>query len=871
MKLQFCNNTRLPEPPNGMRKYDGLVPIRIKQVGANSRPGTCGPRPCHLYMANQDSTSLHRYQRKRNFDVTPEPPPHATTVGEELAFVIQKHWSRRLHYDFRLELDGVLMSWAVPKGPSYDPKEKRMAIHVEDHPIDYADFQGTIPAKQYGAGTVIVWDTGTWEPVGDPHEGLKKGKLVFKLHGQKLAGLWELVKIAKADDKQEAWMLFKKRDEWARPLADYDVIKAFPDSVVTEPLGLLEEREGNGSAQPEQVAFDLSLAIKAPMPSKLEPQLATLAASLPTGKDWIIETKFDGYRMMARIDKDRVRFFTRNGHDWTSKFKSLASELERLGIKSAWLDGEMVVLRDGLPDFQSLQNAIDSARNENIVYFLFDIPYFDGQDLKDVPLWSRRALLSHLVSPGERIRISEAFDAPAPQVFKAACDVGLEGLLFKRTDARYVSGRTQSWLKAKCTLRQEFVVVGFTDRAGQAHEIGSLLLGYHTDGELRYAGSVGTGWDARMAGDLRKRLAKLEIPSAPFEGKMPKSRWSKRAQGEEHWVKPQLVVEVAFTEWTKDGVVRQASFKGIRSDKPAGEITKEAATTLSTTAVKVTHAERIIDPSIGTTKLELFRYYESIAAWMVPHLKDRPVALLRAPNGIGEEMFFHKHPESKLPGLKEHDPALWSGHGALVTIDTPEALLSAAQMNAVELHTWNSTVKRLNEPDRVIFDLDPGEGVKWAHVQEAALLVNTLLSELGLKSWLKTSGGNGLHVVVPLQPVLDYDTVKDFSKAVVQHLVRTIPQRFTARSGAANRKGKIFVDYLRNGFSQTTVAAFSARARPGLGMSMPLDWDQLMTVKSASQWNISNAREYLSFQTVDPWREYWTTRQRLSAAIKKLP
>jgi bifunctional non-homologous end joining protein LigD len=574
--------------------------------------------------------------------------------------------------------------------------------------------------------------------------------------------------------------------------------------------------------------------------------------------------------MLARIARGRVRLFTRNGHDWTSKFKSLAAEIERLQLKDAWLDGEMVVLKDGRPDFQSLQAAIDSARNEGIVYFLFDIPYFAGQDLREVPLWSRRALLAALVAPGERIRVSESFDAAATQVFKAACEFGLEGLMFKRSDARYIAGRTQSWLKAKCSLRQEFVVVGFTNRAGQAKEVGSLLLGYYTDGALRYAGSVGTGWDARTANDLHTRLARLESPAAPFEGKIAKSRWSRRAQGEEHWVTPQLVVEVAFTEWTSQGLVRHASFKGLRDDKPAGEIGREAARTLAAASVKMTHADRVMDPSTGLTKLDLFRYYESIAAWMLPHLKDRPVALLRAPNGIADEMFFHKHPESKLPGLKVHDPPLWPGHGALVTIETADALMSAAQMNAVELHTWNSTIKKLDEPDRVIFDLDPGEGVKWAHVQEAALLVNTLLTELGLQAWLKTSGGNGLHIVVPLAPTLDYATVKDFSKTFVQHMVRTIPQRFTARPGAVNRKGKIFVDYLRNGFSQTTVSAFSIRARPGLAMSMPLDWNQLMVVKSAAQWNILNAREYLSFQTVVPWRDYWTTQQRLGAAIKKL-
>ncbi|MDW3683003.1 DNA ligase D [Cupriavidus sp. CV2] len=826
---------------------------------------------------------LAHYQEKRDFRVTPEPAPQLSglsTPDKCLAFVIQKHWAGRLHYDFRLELDGVLLSWAVPKGPSYDPQEKRMAIHVEDHPIEYANFEGTIPPKQYGAGTVLIWDRGMWEPVGDPRAGMRDGKLVFKLHGEKLAGLWELVRISKPEDKQDLWMLFKKRDEWAQPLAEYDVVKALPDSVIDRPLGLVEQREPKTSSAklPAVVStIDLSLAVKGDLPDKLEPQLASLAATLPKGDGWVVEPKFDGYRMMARIDKGRVRLFTRGGHDWTNKLKSLAAEVEKLGITSAWLDGEIVVLKNGLPDFNALQNAIDGARNENVVYFLFDIPYWDGQDLRKVPLSARRARLEQLLedATGERLRFSQHFDAPPAQVFKAACELGLEGLMFKRHDAPYVSTRTQTWLKAKCTLRQEFVICGFTDRSAAPQEVGSLLLGYHVDGKLRYAGNVGTGWDAKTGRDLWTRLTTLGVPSAPFDAEAVKpGRWSKRTAGSEHWVQPLLVAEVAFAEWTPDGHVRQASFKGLRTDKPASQITREAAKTAASapapSSVKVTHPERVIDPSTGLTKLDLVRYYESVADWMLPHLKDRPLSMLRAPNGITEELFFQKHPESKMPGLKEHDPAVWPGHAALLTVDNLDALLSAAQMNVVEFHTWNSMVKRLDKPDRVIFDLDPGEALKWPHMQEAALLVHTLLTELGLKAWLKTSGGKGLHIVVPLSPRLDYDTVKGFSRAFVQHIARTIPQRFSATSGPANRKGKVFVDYLRNGMGQTTVAAFSARARPGLGVSMPVTWEQLRSLKSGAQWTVATAREYLSFQTEDPWNDYWSTRQSLTTAMKRL-
>jgi len=831
--------------------------------------------------SNRNLPSLSRYRGKRDFSVTPEPEPRSpppSSLAKGLSFVVQKHWSRRLHYDFRLELDGVLLSWAVPRGPSYDPQEKRLAIHVEDHPIDYAGFEGTIPPDQYGAGGVIVWDHGTWEPVGDPREGMEAGKLVFRLHGEKLAGTWELVRTAKPDDRQDQWMLFKKRDEWAKARAEFDVVKALPDSVIDKPLGLIEEREpksGPRSPPGADPEIDLSLAVIAELPARLEPQLATPATTLPNGGNWIVETKFDGYRILARMDSGSVKLFTRGGHDWTRKLRSLANELRELRASSAWLDGEIVVLRDGLPDFNALQNAIDGSEGDDIVYFLFDLPYLDGKDLRKMPLSARRALLAQLVGePGMRIRISEQFDAPPGQVFRAACELGLEGLMLKRRDAPYVSARTQTWLKAKCTLRQEFVISGFTDRAGAHQEVGSLLLAYHVDGRLLHAGSVGTGWDANTARELWARLATLEVPAPPFDPEtIRQGRWSRRNAGSEHWVRPDLVAEVAFADWTPDGHVRQASFKGLRTDKPAGDITREAARTMAPVAphaVKVTHPDRVIDPSTGLTKLDLVRYYESIAEWILPHLKDRPLSVLRAPEGIAGELFFQKHPETSIPGIREHDPALWPGHSALMSVDTLDALASAAQMNVVEFHTWNSTVTHLGTPDRVIFDLDPGEGVSWPHVKEAALLVRTLLTELGLQAWLKTSGGKGLHVVVPLAPRRDYDVVKGFANAFVRHIAKTIPQRFSAVAGPANRKGKVFVDYLRNGFGQTTVAAFSARARPGMGVSMPVSWEQLTSLKSGDQWTVATAREALSFLAEDPWHDYWSTRQSLTAALKRL-
>lgn len=816
---------------------------------------------------------LERYNAKRDFSGTAEPQGRvARKKAKALAFVIQKHWASRLHYDFRLELDGVMLSWAVPKGPSYDPAVKHMAVRVEDHPVSYNQFEGEIPKGHYGAGRVIIWDRGEWEPVGDPHEGLAQGKLVFQLHGEKLAGLWELVRIAKPGDKQEAWLLLKKKgDAWARPSSEYDVVTALPDSVVESPLGRIEEREGREAGE-DASAPDLSQAVKAVLPKTLEPQLATLVSAAPTSGHWIVENKFDGYRMLVRLSAGKARLITRNGNDWTAKLKSLAAEIEQLGIAKAWLDGEIVVLNEaGVPDFNQLQDAIDGARNGDIVFYLFDVPFLGDRDLRAVPLQSRRAVLQGLLKghEGPRIRFSEAFPAPPGEVLDAACRIGLEGVMLKRADSPYVSRRSDSWLKLKCQRRQEFVVLGFTDRSNSAGEVGALLLGYHDEqGRLRHAGAVGTGWGSAQGRELHRQLVALETdrpavaPEAP-----PPSRRGGRSRGRERWVRPELVVEVAFGEWTPDGHIRHASFRGLRSDKPAETIVREqampAATPPQAPAVKVSHPERVIDAASGITKLDLVRYYESVADWLLPHLRERPVSLVRAPRGIAGQLFFQKHADAPMPGIRQLDAALWPGHESLLVVESTEGLLSAAQLNVVEFHTWNSTTAHIDQPDRIVFDLDPGEGVPWAHLQEAAVLTRTMLEELGLRSWLKTSGGKGLHVVVPLKPKASDEEAKDFAHAVVLHMARTIPQRFVAKSGAANRVGKIFIDYLRNGHGQTTVAAFSARARPGLGVSMPLAWEQLAELKSGAQWTVRTARDHLSLQRTDPWADYGKSRQTL--------
>jgi bifunctional non-homologous end joining protein LigD len=601
----------------------------------------------------------------------------------------------------------------------------------------------------------------------------------------------------------------------------------------------------------------------------------------------------------------------------------LVAQLKALGIESAWLDGEIVVMgEDGVPHFNKLQNAFDSSRTENIQYFLFDVPFLEGHDLRQLPLRERRAVLKALLDakldPKGRgqLRFSDDFKGDAASVLRSACRMKLEGVIAKRADAPYVSRRSETWLKLKCSQRQEFVIGGFTDRKGDPDSpaIGSLLLGVHDgEGRLVFAGSVGTGWSSALAADLKRQLLKVEAKQSPFDAgdAARKGRRSRRTGALERWVGPTLVAEVSFSEWTPDGQLRHPSFEGLRADKPAKAITRERAVTpagaqavkktgaaakktdaavkrtgaaakktgaaakkTSPSAVgstRVTHPERVIDASTGLTKLDLVRYYESIADWMVPYLKGRACSLLRGPSGIEGQLFFQKHLDRlRIPGVKELDPALFPGHDALLEVPSAEALVAAAQMNVIEFHTWNSQVRNIDKPDRVVFDLDPGEGVGWQRVQEGAALTRSLLQQLGLESWLKTSGGKGLHVVVPIAPRHDGATVRALAQAVVEQLARVIPDRFVAKSGPSNRVGKIFVDYLRNTQGATTAAAYSARARPGLGVSMPLEWDQLSELKSGAQWTIANAREHVSLRAQDPWKDYATSRQSIAAALKTL-
>lgn len=801
---------------------------------------------------------LQRYRDRRDFGATPEPAPEAEAApAEALQFVVQRHQARRLHYDFRLELDGVLLSWAVPKEPSLDPADRRLAVRTEDHPLAYAGFAGRIPEGHYGAGVVELWDRGRWRPRGDAHEGLARGKLAFELEGQRLRGAFELVRTKSANGKQERWLLFRKRE-----------VAAAPAALPALPTG--------------------------PLPQRLSPQLASLAEASPAtlarldAEQWLLETKFDGYRLLARLEDGRARLFTRNGHDWTERMPMLARAIEALPIGTAWLDGEIVVPAQpdaqARGDFNALQNAFErggAAASEAIVYWLFDVPWFEGHDLRETPLQARRELLRQLlersVPRGRKavaslLRFSAEVEGDAAQALHAACAAGGEGVIAKRRDAPYREARSDSWLKLKCRRRQEFVVVGYSPRSDDARAVGSLSLAvYDEAGTLVTAGRVGTGFSIATARALMRRLQPLR--AGPAATPQP--------------VAPRCVVEVEFAEWTPAGQVRQASFVALREDKPPEAIRREAAAPLPPSAtprasaatpkaaapagVRVTHGERVIDARSGATKLDLVKHYDRVADAMLAELRGRAVALLRAPQGVAGETFFQKHAQAaSLPGARVLDASLWPGHEPLLEIRTREGLLGAAQMNVVEFHTWNSRTRSMGKPDRMVFDLDPGEGVGWAAVREGAQLVRAMLAELELQSWLKTSGGKGLHVVVPIAARWPFETVKGFSRAIVRHLAQTLPDRFVARSGPKNRVGRIFVDYLRNGEGATTVAAYSARARPGLGVSMPLAWEALASISGSAHWSVADAAAHVAARALDPWDGIEAARQSLAAPMRKL-
>jgi bifunctional non-homologous end joining protein LigD len=792
---------------------------------------------------------LGRYREMRDFSVTPEPRGRKLAGrAKQLRYYIQRHAATRLHYDFRLELEGVLKSWAVPKGPSLDPADRRLAVQTEDHPLDYGEFEGVIPEKQYGAGDVLLWDRGVWTPEdADPPAALRKGRLHFRLDGKKLAGRWVLSRM-----KDHEWLLIKRGDETAR--SGFDVVRELPESVKRAPRRA-------------------SRAKAAELPQFIAPQLATLVTEPPKSGNWVYEVKHDGYRMLARLSDD-VRLFTRSGKDWTAKLPHLAAALEKLGLRDAWLDGEIVVPGpDGRASFQALQNAFELGRDREIVYYVFDAPFLAGKDLRRLPLLERKKRLEKVLKPSTQVRWSEHLKGEAGEVLEHACKLKLEGLIGKDADSVYMPGRTRTWIKLKCRQRQDFVVGGYTAPGGSRSGFGALLVGYYDRaGKLQYAGKVGTGFDEHLLQTLTRRLAALKKPEASFENP-PRVR-------NVTWVRPSLVAEVAYAERTNEGILRQASFMGLREDMPAKSVGDERAQQPPASlpspskgnevlGVKISHPDRMIWPRLKFSKIELARYIESVGERLLPHVKDRPLSLVRCPDGAEGQCFYQRHlTMARSPGSLQTVKRERSSKGAYIYATDLKAIVSAVQNGAVEFHTWGATVPDIAHPDRITMDLDPDEKLPWKTLVEGTLLVKTLLDNLHLASFLKTTGGKGLHVVAPIEPKLGWDEVKEFTRRIAEMLVKARPELFTAKISKDRRPNKIFVDYLRNSETASAVAAFSPRARPNGGVSVPLHWDELDPgTDLRARFDVRTVVERLKAD--DPWAGYWTARQSIAARMKK--
>ena len=878
--------------------------------------------------------SLTEYKKKRDFKKTPE-PAGGKTKSSGNSFVIQKHAASRLHYDFRLELDGVLKSWAVPKGPSYDPSEKRLAVHVEDHPVEYGDFEGIIPEGQYGGGTVMLWDHGTWESLdGDASKKYREGKLKIWLEGEKLQGGWALVRMGgKGNEDGKNWLLIKERDDAAQPEKKYNVTEEEPNSVTTgrsideiaedadaewESNRAANGRKAKSKAKKRAINAKNVVKKRATLPDvstlgkakkkkpseSLRPQLATLHKEIPEGDDWFHEIKYDGYRILCRIDKGKLRLVTRNGKDWTNKFQSLADVASALGVDDTVIDGEAVVLRaNGSTDFQGLQNILRGGKKDkNLAFYAFDLPYYQGYDLTRTPLRERKEVLRELLDAagdGKVLRFSDHIEGRGPTVFEQTCAHGFEGVISKKADATYEAKRTRTWVKTKCVKRQEFVIGGYSPPAGTRKHFGALLLGYHDNGELRYCGKVGTGFNEKSLKLIFDALQPLRRKTAPFANP-PKGREAKGV----HWVSPALLAEVEFTEWTEDDILRHPSFQGLREDKDAKQVVREdqpastkkprkisaekpeavmesvgestekapkksggskkAGENTTVAGVRLTNPERLMYPDLGLTKLELAEFYVDIAEWILPHVVHRPLSVVRCPQGRQSKCFYQKHTAESLPpavrgvAIKEKD-----GTGEYIAIDNLEGLISLVQVGVLEIHPWGSRDDDVEKPDILTFDLDPDPSVGYERVVDAAFDLRDRFAEMGLDSFVKTSGGKGLHIVVPITRRSSWDEAKAFAKAVAETMSKEQPDKYLSNMSKAKRKGKIFLDYLRNGRGSTSVAAYSTRAKANAPVSTPITWDELSPKLAPDAYRVENLRERLSQLKKDPWEGYFSTRQSI--------
>ncbi len=947
-----------------------------RRASTKSNGDVAPSQPAAESAADAVDAQLAKYRSMRHFDVTAEPSGGARDgTAMALTFCIQKHAATRLHYDFRLGWNGVLKSWAVAKGPSYNVKDKRLAVEVEDHPMEYGGFEGIIPAGQYGGGTVMLWDQGTWAPqpgYEDVDAGLRDGHLKFLMYGAKIKGKWALIRMGgkAATERKPNWLLIKEHDEFERGPDDLGIADAEPNSVVTgrtmeqiahnedhvwnsketagtgqawyrrvgrpdtteavpaskswrspvrafrgpaqspanSPAG--QPRENGASPQTSvpsnrpaieadllrQLQPQLNALRQEPQPDFLKPQLAIETALPPEGRDWIHELKLDGYRIQGRKTGATVQMLTRSGLDWTYRVPAMAQAVARLPIDAITLDGEVVVLGpDGTTNFADLQASFQEGAHNPLTYFCFDLLHIAGCNPRELPLRARKDLLAHVLAAGDgdEVRLSEHLEVGGEQMFRRACELHAEGIVSKRADAPYSGSRNGAWLKSKCLHEQEFVVGGYTLSSDGPDRIGSLLLGYYRDGKLVYAGRTGTGFTQKSRRALKDQLTRLETPKAAF-ATVPTD--AKRGAV---WVRPEFVAQVRFATWTADDLVRQAAFLGLREDKVPAEVRREGTgpqpknsapkgpdqTSASHTRapkvakpitlqpapptekapVRLTHSNKILDAESGVTKQMLADFYWAVADRMLPYIADRPLSLVRCPEGSGKPCFFQKHVNHMLPpGVGSVDvPDKKTGVlEPYITLSTREALAGLAQMGVLEVHPWGSRNDDLERADRLIFDLDPDEALGWEQVTAAAADVRTRLRGMDLESFLKTTGGKGLHVVVPIEPEAEWPAIKDWAHAFVRGMERAQPALYLTKMTKAARVGKIYLDYLRNERGATAVAPYSPRARPGMGVSMPLGWNELSLPERPS-FRIANYPEWGGRLNSDPWKGITKIKQKL--------
>lgn len=771
--------------------------------------------------------------------------------------------SRREHYDLRLEWGGVLLSWAVPKGPSFDTHDKRLAVKVEDHPMEYRHFEGTIPKGEYGGGVVMLWDEGFWEPYGNVEEGLMKGELKFNLKGVRLKGKWALVRWKAISDKtKDNWILLKERDEYVKIT---DGISEFITSIRTGRT--MDEIEKGDDEKIRRNPF-----------YRADVQLPKLVRTVPDNDDWLYELKYDGYRIMAFIEGNSARLLTRNGNDYMERFHDIATSLIDLADgRPMVLDGEMVITDEsGKTDFHALQNFMRSTKVKNLTYIVFDLLALDGVDLRGLPLIERKEKLEGLmIKASSNLYYSRHVRGNGMESFDAACVGGLEGIVGKKADSIYSGTRNGDWIKLKCDKRQEFIVGGYSISDKRVRGVSSLLLGVYEDGELIYVGRAGTGISEDDMLVLEEKFDTLKRMDSPFKS-TPKIRPSEKII----WLEPELVAEIKFAEWTRDNLLRQARFKGLRTDKDPKDIKKEKldedeepqlqyekeksmivnSNQINIEGIKVTNPDKIIFDDLKITKEDVVRYYSKVSQHMLPYINHRILSIVRCPKGVSQTCFYKKHPG---PGSKVVTIPISNSEGETEDyfyIEDKSGLISEAQMGTLEFHTWGSSVHNLEMPDMMVFDLDPDEGMDLGRVHQGVLDIRSILSELSLKSYLKTSGGKGYHVVVPLKPSVSWDEFYDFARRVVEVMEQLWPERYTSNIRKTNRKDKIFIDWIRNGRGATSIAPYSLRARNGAKVSMPIFWEELETVAPDGV-NIFDA--LLRIEGDNPWGDFFNNSQML--------